>query len=47
LSWEVEFHKDFDPEFEALPEDVQTDYALMHYCWSSLARNSAGLRRYA
>jgi len=23
--WEVEFHDDFDPEFDALPEDVQDE----------------------
>jgi hypothetical protein len=25
VKWEVEFHKDFDPEFEALPDDVQSE----------------------
>ncbi len=25
MEWEVEFHKDFDPEFDALPEDVQSE----------------------
>ena len=25
MTWEVEFHEDFDPEFEALPEDVQDE----------------------
>jgi len=25
VKWEVEFHKDFDPEFDALPEDVQSE----------------------
>jgi hypothetical protein len=25
VKWEVEFHKDFDPEFDALPEDVQNE----------------------
>jgi hypothetical protein len=24
LKWKVEFHKDFDPEFDALPDDVRT-----------------------
>jgi hypothetical protein len=24
VKW-VEFHKDFDPEFDALPEDVQNE----------------------
>lgn len=23
MKWEVEFHRDFDPEFDALPEEVQ------------------------
>ena len=22
MKWEVEFHEDFDPEFDALPEEV-------------------------
>ena len=25
MKWEVEFHVDFDPEFDALPEDVQDE----------------------
>jgi hypothetical protein len=25
VKWEVEFHKDFDPEFDALPDDVQSE----------------------
>jgi hypothetical protein len=25
VKWEVEFHKDFDPEFNALPDDVQNE----------------------
>lgn len=25
MKWEVEFHKDFDPEFDDLPEDVQDE----------------------
>ncbi len=25
MNWEVEFHKDFDPEFDALPEDAQNE----------------------
>ena len=25
MKWEVEFHKDFDPEFDALPEEVRTE----------------------
>ena len=25
MKWEVEFHKDFDPEFDALPDDVQNE----------------------
>ena len=25
MNWEVEFHKDFDPEFDALPDDVQNE----------------------
>jgi hypothetical protein len=25
VNWEVEFHKDFDPEFDALPEDAQNE----------------------
>ena len=25
MKWEVEFHKDFDPEFDALPIDVQNE----------------------
>jgi hypothetical protein len=25
VRWEVEFHKDFDPEFDALPDDVQNE----------------------
>jgi len=25
LKWEVQFHRDFDPEFEALPEEVQDE----------------------
>ena len=25
VKWEVEFHKDFDPEFDALPEEVQAE----------------------
>ena len=25
MKWEVEFHKDFDPEFDALPDDVQSE----------------------
>jgi len=25
MKWEVEFHEEFDPEFDALPEDVQDD----------------------
>jgi hypothetical protein len=26
VKWEVEFHKDFDPEFDALPDAVQTEF---------------------
>lgn len=29
VEWEVEFHEDFDPEFDDLPEDVQ-DVLLAH-----------------
>ena len=25
MKWEVEFHRDFDPEFDALPDDVQCE----------------------
>jgi hypothetical protein len=25
VKWEVEFHKAFDPEFDALPDDVQNE----------------------
>jgi len=25
MKWEVEFHEDFDPEFDAMPEDVQDE----------------------
>jgi hypothetical protein len=25
VKWEIEFHKDFDSEFDALPDDVQTE----------------------
>lgn len=25
VTWAVEFHEDFDPEFDALPEDVQDE----------------------
>jgi hypothetical protein len=25
VEWEVEFHRDFDPEFDALPEEVQDE----------------------
>ena len=25
MKWGVEFHKDFDPEFDALPDDVQNE----------------------
>lgn len=25
MKWEVEFHRDFDPEFDALPDDVQNE----------------------
>jgi hypothetical protein len=25
VRWEVEFHKDFDPEFDVLPDDVQSE----------------------
>jgi hypothetical protein len=25
VTWEVEFHRDFDPEFDELPEDVQDE----------------------
>ncbi len=25
MKWEVEFHQDFDPEFDALPDDVQNE----------------------
>jgi hypothetical protein len=25
VKWEVEFHRDFDPEFDALPEEVQDE----------------------
>ena len=25
MKWEVEFHKDFDPEFDALLDDVQSE----------------------
>jgi hypothetical protein len=25
MKWEAEFHEDFDPEFDALPEDVQDE----------------------
>jgi hypothetical protein len=25
MEWTVEFHQDFDPEFEALPEEVQDE----------------------
>jgi len=25
VKWEVEFREDFDPEFDALPDDVQSE----------------------
>ena len=25
MKWEVKFHRDFEPEFDALQEDVQTE----------------------
>ncbi|MBI5885610.1 MAG: type II toxin-antitoxin system RelE/ParE family toxin [Deltaproteobacteria bacterium] len=25
MKWQVEFHEDFDPEFDALPQDVQDE----------------------
>ena len=25
MKWEVEFHEDFDPEFDVLPDDVQSE----------------------
>jgi hypothetical protein len=25
VKWEVEFHEDFDPEFDALPDEVQNE----------------------
>jgi len=25
VNWEVEFHKDFDPEFDVLPEEVRNE----------------------
>ena len=25
MKWKVEFHKDFDPEFDALPDEVQSE----------------------
>ena len=25
VPWEVEFHKDFDPEFDELPDDVHSE----------------------
>ncbi len=25
MRWEVEFHEDFEPEFDALPDDVQNE----------------------
>lgn len=25
MAWEVLFHKEFEPEFDALPEDVQDE----------------------
>jgi hypothetical protein len=41
VKWEVDFHKDFDLEFEALPDDVQSELLAHACCWSSLARSSA------
>jgi hypothetical protein len=29
LTWQVEFHEEFDPEFEALPVDVQDELLAM------------------
>jgi len=37
VKWEVEFHKDFDPEFDALPDDVQNELRAHARCWSGLA----------
>ncbi len=41
MTWEVQFHKNFDPEFEALPDDVRNEYSLIPSCWNSLALRSA------
>ncbi len=42
VKWEVEFHQDFNPEFDALSDDVQNELLAHACCWSSLGRSPAG-----
>jgi hypothetical protein len=43
VTWEVEFHKDFDSEFDALPDDVRNELLAHAQLLEQLARSSAGL----
>jgi len=43
VSWAVEIGDEFEPEFDALHADVQTEILPWHACFSSSDRNSGGL----
>ncbi len=42
MKWEVEFHDDFDPEFDALPEDVQDEIRALAGALEEIGPCSAG-----
>jgi hypothetical protein len=42
VKWEVEFHKDFDPEFDALPDDVQNELRAHALLLEQFGPHSAG-----
>jgi hypothetical protein len=42
VKWIVQFHEDFELEFDALPEEVQDEMLAHPNCSNSLARSLAG-----
>jgi hypothetical protein len=47
VKWSVEFHKDFDPEFDALPDDVQNELRAHALLLEQFGPQRQAPRRYA
>jgi hypothetical protein len=42
MKWQVEFHEDFDPEFDAIPEDAQDEIRALAGALEKMVPCSAG-----